>query len=88
MKKDKTLAEHVFIFNEEDNGGESVSLITKFIGNGDPVTRKDGVYLNQELTLNSYCNHATFHLSGCSLTPENLRHLANELEEMRNNLVS
>ena len=53
-----------------------VVAATKFIGNGDV----DGVYMNQELTLQSYCNSASFNLSGTTLTPENLRKLANELE--------
>jgi hypothetical protein len=87
MNRDKTLSEHVFVFNEDDNGGESLSLTTKFIANGDPITDKDGVYLNQELSLQSYCNASTFHLYGALLTPEDLRKLANELEQERNKLV-
>ena len=87
MNRDKILTEHYFVFNEEDNSGESLSLTTKFIRNGDPITDKEGVCLNQELTLQSYCNAATFQLSGALFTSENLRKLANELEQERNKLV-
>lgn len=87
MNRDKTLSEHAFVFNKYDNGGESLSLTTKFIANGDPITDKDGIYLNQELSLQSYCNAATFKLCGALFTPENLRNLANELERERNKLA-
>lgn len=88
MKKDKILTKHVFVFNENDNGGESFFLETEFLGNGDPITDKNGVYMNQRLTLQSYSNASTFELYGALLTPENLRQLANELEVERNKLVN
>lgn len=87
MKKDIVLKEHIFCFNEDHNGGEALSLETMFIGNGDPITKDDGVYLNQRLTLQSYSNAALFELYGALLTPEKLRQLANELEQERNKLV-
>lgn len=74
----KTVKEHCFNFSPNDNGGESVTLVTKFIDNGD-----GDVFLNQELTMQFYCNSASFQLIGTTLTPENLRRLANELESAR-----
>lgn len=74
---DKEIGRICFVFNEKDNGGESLSLNTKLYHNGEP----GGVYVNQELTLQSYCNCATFTLVGTTFTPENLRKLANELEQ-------
>ena len=82
--QDKILKTHSFLIDPNENGGESLVLTTKFIGNGDPVTDKDGVFVNQELTLNSFCNSATFTLCGTTFTPERLRQLANELETARN----
>lgn len=67
---------HYFIINPDDNGGESLSLKTKYY-----LDRKyREVTYNQELTLQSYCNSATFTLCGVVLTPEILRKLADELE--------
>jgi hypothetical protein len=64
---DKLLATHVFSFNEEDNGGEQLILTTKFYDNGDD--KKQNIYLNQQLTLQSHCNAASFELIGTILTP-------------------
>ena len=72
------LRKHVFTFNKEDNGGESLILYTEMYANGEP----DGVYYNQELTLSSYSNCATFNLLGAPLTPDLLRELANQLEKV------
>jgi hypothetical protein len=85
---DKILCTHVFVFNENDNGGESLMLTTRFISNGDEITEKEGVYINQELTLHSYCNSASFNLFGSTITPESLRKLANELEIEKNKILS
>ena len=60
---------HFFEFNPDSNGGESLTLSSEYT---------DGDW-QQELTLCSYFNSASFHLSN-ALTPENLRQLANELE--------
>lgn len=79
---DKVVHRQVFVFNEEDNGGESLMLTTTYYDNGDPITENDdGIFANQELTLNSYCNSASFNLAGTGLNPDNLRRLANELEK-------
>ena len=86
-KINKVLKTHTFCFNPNDNGGESLFLTTKFISNGDKITNKDGVYVNQELTLQSYCNSSSINLSGTTLTSENLRKLANQLETERNSLM-
>lgn len=78
--KESMVKRHVFVFNPQDNGGESLVLRTEFVHNGDPVDDGKGIFTNQELTLHSYCNAASFQLSGASITPEILRKLANELE--------
>ena len=78
----EVLHTHVFVFNKEDNSGESLSLTTKFFSNGDP----GGIYTIQELVLQSYCNRATFGLHGATITPEELRKLANELESAKTKL--
>ena len=54
-------------------------LHTSFISNGDPGM----VFMTHELTLYSYGNAATFHLSGISITSDKLRQLANELDEAK-----
>lgn len=80
--KEQHLHKHVFVFNPRDNGGESLCLVTDFVDNGDYKAGlgDTGIYTNQRLSLQSYCNSAEFHLMGAALTPENLRKLANELE--------
>jgi hypothetical protein len=65
-----------FCFNNEDNGGESLILTTEMFSNGDP----EGIYYNQELSLQSYCNSASFNLVGAVLTAKTLRMLADQLE--------
>lgn len=85
--KDKLLARNCFVFNPKDNGGETVSLLTEFYSNGEEVTSTDGVYVNQNLSLQSYGNSASFTLCGAQFTPNNLRELANQLERQRNLLV-
>ena len=75
---EQTLNKHSFLFNKNDNGGESLILTTQFFSNGDPGP--DGIYCNQELVLNSYCNSASFNLYSTMITPELLRQLANELD--------
>ena len=69
---------------------EALSLSTEYFWNGDG--KKDvgvkqepyyGIYTNQELSLQSYCNDASFGLYGTQITPEILRQLANELDQAR-----
>lgn len=74
---DEVVGTHVFNFQPGDNGGEALILVTKMLSNGDP---SPAMYLNQQLTLQSYCNSASFELVGTPLMPEVLRKLANELE--------
>lgn len=76
MNTDKLIGRHCFVFNNNDNGGESLSLETKVYSNGDP----GGFYLNQTLNLQSYSNSASFNLFGAVITPSALRQLANQLE--------
>jgi hypothetical protein len=80
--KDKIVFEHSFVVNEGDNGGESLIITTKSINNG------SNTYLNQEITLTSYCNSASFNLSSAVLTPAKLRELANQLESVINSTRS
>jgi hypothetical protein len=72
-----SIHKHVFVFNKRDNGGESLSLETKYIPNGD----RGGFFTNQTLVLNSYCNSASFELIGAQLSPKLLRQLADQLEK-------
>ena len=75
--KPKPISIHSFCFNPIDNGGEALTLTTRFFPNGDPGV----VFTNQELSLQSYCNSASLNLHGASITPDMLRQLANELEK-------
>ncbi len=78
---DKSIGRHVFLFNPQDNGGEALLLSTDFFANADGE-----IYTSQELSLNSYCNSATFNLMGAPITPDSLRELANELDKKRSTL--
>lgn len=73
---------HVFCFNEKNNGGEALSLKTKVYDNGD---KENNIYFEQTITLQSYCNSASFNLVGAQITPSLLRELANQLECFCNN---
>lgn len=83
---DSLLQTHVFEVNPEDNSGEAVTITTKFFGNGDPITHYFGVYETQDITIQSYGNSASIRLGCSTLTPEKLRDLADELEEIRQSL--
>lgn len=76
---EKQIHTHVFNLSPKTNGGEALVLTTDFFDNGD-----NEPLLRQKLTLNSYCNTASFNLEGTILTPKLLRKLANELEENLN----
>lgn len=63
------------------NSGEGVFVETDIVDNGDrDKGLKTGVFLNQRIVLNSYCNSAQFNLFADCFSPEKLRELANELE--------
>lgn len=86
---DKVLHRDCFVFNEEDNGGESLSLTTSWIDNGDDIDLEGaGIYVNQELSLQSYGNSASFNLCSSIITPSLLRKLANSLEQNYNKAVN
>lgn len=72
----KPIHTHTFIVNPQENSGEQLSILTEFIPNGDPGV----MFINTEITLQSYGNVASFHLCGAQLTPKILRQLADELE--------
>lgn len=74
---DKQVGNHVFVFNPQDNGGEQLILRTRLFDNGNGE-----IYINQEMSLQSYCNEASIRLYGASITSDALRRLANELDEV------
>lgn len=68
----------MFIFDRHNNGGEQLTLTTDFYDNGD---KENNIYINQKLTLHSYCNQASFDLVGSPILPDMLRELANQLDK-------
>lgn len=70
------LHRHITTLNQS-NGGEAFLLETIFEGE----IGEDKPWMNQSLTLHSYGNSATISFHGL-LTPEKLRELADELEEV------
>jgi len=82
VANNEVLGTHTFIFNPSDNSGEQLCLTTEIFNNGDYARGlPNGMFTNQTLTLQSYCNHASISLYGNPITPESLRQLADELEE-------
>lgn len=81
MIENKEIARHTFAFNDKNNGGEQFIITTKVYDND------DSIYTNQELTLYSYENSASFNLSGAQITPQLLRELANQLDEFKAKLT-
>lgn len=83
------LHEESFCFNKEDNGGESLILKIKYYDNGDAAHGlPDGILMNQELSLQSYGNSATFNLCGSAFTANELRELANLIEKGENKALA
>jgi gamma-glutamyl phosphate reductase len=78
--KQEPVENHYFCFNPKDNGGESLSLRTEYFLNGTTEVDSDAIFTNQFLSLQSYCNSATFELIGASITSKILRKLADELD--------
>jgi hypothetical protein len=78
----KQTTKHCFSFNGHDNGGEQLTLTTTL-----HVDENKHVTTEQEMTLQSYCNSASFNLIGAQLTPIDLRNLADELENEISNLT-
>ena len=77
----KLLNRHVFLFNPEDNGDSSVTLMTENYADGE-----GGSFTIQEFSLQSCANSASIHL-GTEITPRQLRRLADELEKVRNEAI-
>lgn len=69
----KQLGRHYFGFNSKDNGGESISLTT--------IIREEEPRIEQELSLNSYCNSAFIKLHRDTISSDVLRQVANELDK-------
>jgi hypothetical protein len=85
---DKLLHREVVVFNKHDNGGEQLSITIDYFDNGDAAHGlPNGIYNNQELSLQSYSNAASFKLTS-GFTPENLRELANIMERGYNVALS
>lgn len=83
------LQREVFVFNKGGNGGEQLSLAIEYFDNGGAAAGlPDGVYMNQELSLQSYGNSVSLFLAAAQFTPENLRELANVMERGRNIALS
>ncbi len=86
--KDELVHRHTFNFSPKANGGESLLLTTDFFAWDRPGVhlvepdKPGATFVNQELTLQSYSNSATFNL-GALLMPEVLRRLADELDLAR-----
>ena len=71
---------HTFVFNPEDNGGESLILHTTFHdANEGKFPNNVEPFVTQEFSMNSYGSCATFSMSQ-PFTPETLRDLADQLE--------
>lgn len=82
MWKPELLAGHIFTFNPDSNGGESLTLYTRYTEEYDEEKEFSTV---QTLTLSSYENSASFRV-GKLFNPTNLRKLADELEEIERKL--
>lgn len=76
--EDPVIVEHIYNLSPRANGGESLRLKTKFFWNQE---NSDGIYWNQDLILQSYCNSTTLNLIGTLLTSKLLRDLADALDE-------
>lgn len=72
MNSDKVLAT-VCVPVNKSNGGESITLVARLYDNGDHTP--EGIYPIFEVSLQSYCNCATLHLS--DLNVDLLRKFAN-----------
>ena len=87
MIEPKLLGTHIFDFTK----GERLPLTLKTLAydNGDSAHGlPQGIYFNQELTLQADCNSAKFELFGAIITPKILRDLANQLDEFISKLPS
>lgn len=79
------LGKHSFCFSPLENSGEGLFLKTTFYGNGD--VGPNGLFVNQEITLNSYQNSASINLFGIPITSTMLRQLADELDVAKSNAL-
>lgn len=74
--KDKKIFERSYVLNDGVNGGESLTLQVDFLSNGEP----NGIFMNQQLILQSYGNSASFNLYGSTLYPDKLRQVADFID--------
>lgn len=62
----------------------SYTLVTKFIANGDTITDRSGVFINQELIIETRAgDNIALRLHDNVFSPEILRQLAKEISEQR-----
>ena len=75
----KEVGKLIFTVTPRSNGGEEISITTRFFHNGDPDVegKSDNIFLNTEIEMQSYGNATTMTLCGNPLTPDILRDLAN-----------
>ncbi len=87
VQKPSVLRTHRFILNKHLNSGEQISINTEFCNNGDEITETTGVYINQTIELQSYGNAMSLIICDGCLTPEELRKLADELDQVRKEIA-
>lgn len=81
MENDLDKDSCTFVINPGENGGEKVFLTTTILKGKYSLEP----WLEQEITMNSYCNSATFTFCGAVLTPDILRKMADQIEELEKN---
>lgn len=79
MSQEK-IGSHTFCFNPQSRGDDSLTLTTHLFTNGDPGS--ENMFFNQELELQTQLNTVKIFLTEGFMTPEKLRSLASELDQM------
>lgn len=69
---------HYVEIGAHSNSGEALMLRTEWFSNGD---EDGGLFMNQQITLHSYSNSASFSLGSKILDPGTLRWLADQIED-------
>ena len=82
IMQDKDLGTSIFCLNSEECGGQQVLLTTEVFSNGDPGA--DGIHFLQKLSISSGDNFASMSFFNI-FRPDNLRELADMLEEQQKN---
>jgi len=74
---DEQIGSHIYEFFGDDLTGGDFWLETQYFTNGDPGP--DNIYSHQRFVFHAFGHQASIFFCGASLTPTNLRKLANEL---------